>query len=188
MFQVYASAQLTFTALSAWSHFKASHDQEFRDAHRWLNRMRRKWVGVSVAVLFLLPAWVAAIFTTFAGTLMQITGIYNNCLCASSGYWSWGSTSTVQLAADTEADTQASLNWQKAGYTALNFLAVVTYLGWWCQRYLREKFVERVKHLVADDPTVNNTHTKQQVDLRKSSEISTLRDMSSSSGESCFSD
>lgn len=141
--------------------------------------------------MFLIPALVAAVFTTFAGTLMQITGIFNNCLCASSEYWSWGSTSTVNLAADTEADRHASLHWQKAGYTALIFLAVVTYLGWWCQCYLREKFMERVKHLVARDPTSSQVHKKDRVDLgrqritgtEKSSEISTLCDPRSSSGE-----
>ena len=28
----------------------------------------------------------------------------------------------------------------------------VTYLGWWGQRYLREKFIERVKDLVPPEP------------------------------------
>ncbi|CAD6592014.1 MAG: hypothetical protein ASARMPREDX12_005566 [Alectoria sarmentosa] len=188
---VYASTQLTFTILSAWSHFKASHDQDYWEAHRWLSRLRRKWVGVSIAVIFLIPAWVAAVFTTFAGTLMQITGIYDNCLCASSGYWTFGPTSTVQLAADTEAARNASLYWQKAGYTALIFLAVVTYIAWWCQRYLREKFTERAKYLVAEDSTDNHAHTKEKLDLGrpqnpetvKSPEIGTVRKLSVSSAE-----
>ena len=76
----------------------------------------------------------------------------------------------MNLAADTEADRHASLHWQKAGYTALIFLAVVTYLGWWCQCYLREKFIERVKHLVARDPTGNQMDTKEQVDLGKAAD------------------
>lgn len=149
-------------------------------------------------MIFLIPAWVAAVFTTFAGTLMQVSGIYQNCLCASTGYWSFGSTSTVQLAADTEADRHASLDWQKAGYTAVIFLAVVAYLGWWCQRYLREKFIDRVKHLVAEDPSGrgSNAHTRPKFDLRQQSaaetvqgsEISTLRNFSGSSGECRFSD
>ena len=124
---------------------------------------------------------------------MQVTGIYDNCLCASSGYWSFGPTSTVQLAADTEAARQASLYWQKAGYTALVFLAVVTYIAWWCQRYLREKFTERVKYLVAEDSTDNHAHTKeldlgrqQNAETVKSPEISTVRKLSGSSGECRF--
>lgn len=30
-------------------------------------------------------------------------------------------------------------------------LLKVTYLGWWGQRFLREKFIERVKNLVSDE-------------------------------------
>ncbi|MCJ1460598.1 hypothetical protein MMC28_010980 [Mycoblastus sanguinarius] len=149
---VYTCAQCIFVTLSAWSHFKASHAGEYWIRHKWLDRLRRKWAGTCVAVLFLFPAWVAAIFTTFAGTLMQITGIFQNCLCSSTGYW-WSSYgSTVSLATDTEIDRQSSWYWNRAGYTALIFLACVTYLGWWCQRYLRETFIERVKHLVAGGP------------------------------------
>ena len=194
LFQVYAFSQLTFTILSAWSHFKASCDQEFWEGHRWLGRLRRKWVGVTVAVMFLFPAWVAAVFTTCAGTLMQITGIFQNCLCATTGYWFWSSTSTVQLAADTEEYRHASLSWQQAGYTALIFLAVVTYLAWWCQCYLREKFIERVEHLVPQDRTGNRIRTRaprklqrqQTAETIKISGISTLGDLSGSSGECRF--
>ena len=153
-------------------------------------------MGVSVAVIFLIPAWGAAVFTTFAGTLMQITGIYNNCLCAANGYWAFTSNPPVQLASDTEAARLASGNWQKAGYTALIFLVVVTYFRWWCQRYLREKFGERVDHLVAEAPTashsdeeeVDNLQWQRTTETVKSSEMSTLRNMSNSSGERRFAD
>ena len=125
---------------------------------------------------------------------MQITGIYNNCICAANGYWAFTSNPPVQLASDTEAARLASQNWQKAGFTALIFLVVVTYLGWWCQRFLREKFRERVDHLVAEDPPAThsraeglvNLQLQQTADTVKSSEMSTLRNMSSSSGEHRF--
>ena len=127
---------------------------------------------------------------------MQITGIYNNCLCAANGYWAFTSNPPVQLASDTEAARLASQNWQPAGYTALVFLVVVNYFGWWCQRFLREKFSERVDHLVAKDPTATHAHAEEPVDLRlqqtletvRSSEMSTLGDMSSISGERRFAD
>ena len=141
-------------------------------------------------------------FTTFAGTLMQITGIYQNCVCAAGGYWAFTSNSTVQLAADTEADRLASENWQTAGYTALIFLAAVTYFGWWCQRYLREKFSERVEHLVVENCTPIHDRTTELVELRRQrtaenatkSEISALHSPSGthhpsgSSGECHFAD
>ena len=133
---------------------------------------------------------------------MQITGIYQNCVCAAGGYWAFTPNSTVQLAADTEADRLASENWQKAGYTALIFLAAVTYFGWWCQRYLREKFSERVEHLVAQEYTPIHNRTTEVVELRRQrtaesvtkSEISTLHNPGGthhpggSSGECHFAD
>ena len=131
---------------------------------------------------------------------MQITGIYQNCVCAAGGYWAFTSNSTVQLAADTEADRLASENWQIAGYTALIFLAAVTYFGWWCQRYLREKFSERVEHLVAQNCTPIHNRITELVELQRQrtagsvakSEISTLHNSSGaqhpsgSSGERHF--
>ena len=127
-----------------------------------------------------------AVFTTFAGTLMQITGIFQNCICAAmaNGYWTFSSDPSVLLASDTEAARHASLNWQKAGYTALISLVVVTYFGWWCQRYLREKFGERVEHLVARDLTTTNTLQWQRTtETGKTFGTETLRNPSTFSGE-----
>ena len=147
----YACAQATFVILSAWSHFKASRTDDFWDHHRLVHRLRRPSVGIAVALAFLLPAWLVAVFTTIAGTLMQVTGIFQNCICLSIGYWSFPFGSTVTLSTDTEFDRRSSTQWTRAGYTALVFLACVTYLGWWYQRYLREKFNEHLDRLADED-------------------------------------
>ena len=155
---VYTGAQFVFVVLSAWSHFKIACDEQYWRQHTWLDRLRREGVGIAVAILLLLPAWVSAVFTTLVGTLMQVTGIYENCLCESTGYWTFGSSSTVSLASDTAEDRNASRHWKIAGYMALFFLSFVTYLAWWCQRYLREKFVDRVKHVVAHPAQIAHMH------------------------------
>ena len=145
---VYACAQFVFVVLSAWSHFKSVQEDAYWQRCKWLNRLRRKWVGVVVAVVFLLPAWIAAVFTTFAGTLMQITGIFQNCLCSAT----FPPHSTVSLASDTQSDRDSSQYWSTAGYIALGFLFCVTYFGWWCQRYLRDVFMEQVDDLAEKQP------------------------------------
>ena len=71
---LYACTQFVFVLLSAWSHFKVARHDDFWRSHRWLAVLRRRWVGMSVANGLLLPAWIVALFTVFAGTLMQITG------------------------------------------------------------------------------------------------------------------
>ena len=153
---VYTGAQFVFVILSAWSHFKVAHDDQYWEDHNWLDGLRSKWLGMLVSILVLVPAWIFAMFTTFAGTLMQITGIFENCWCASNF-----DRTTVSLASDTEDDRQSSWQWNRAGYIALVFLACVTYLGWWCQRYLREKFIERVKNLIPETPHVR---PKQEIE------------------------
>ena len=144
---LYTCAQTIFVILSAWSHFKVAHDSNYWKRHPWLDYWRRPSVGIIISVVFLFPAWLTAIFTTIAGTLMQITGIFENCTCNSTGYWSFPPGSFVSLATDTIYDRQNGGYWKRAAFAALIFLICVTYLGWWCQRFLREKFVERVKHL-----------------------------------------
>ena len=159
---LYTVAQFIFVVLSAWSHFKAAQPRKFWIQHTCLNYMRRPAVGLVVAMIFLLPSWLMAIFTTFAGTLMQISGIFQNCRCASTGFLSHSPTATVSLATDTQSDRDSSRSWKRAGYTALIFLACVTYLGWWGQRYLREKSIERVKYLVPEhDDLIGNTESNE---------------------------
>ena len=140
---IYALTQFVFVILSAWSHFKAVHEQAYWERHSWLDRLRRKWIGIFVALFFLIPALIGSAFTTFAGTLMQITGIYQNCLCAAT----FPPHSTVTLSSDTKEDRDAAWVWVPAGYSALAILLFVTYFGWWCQRFLRDEFMERVRAL-----------------------------------------
>ena len=146
---MYCGSQLALIILAAWSHVTAAWENEDMKKVRWLFRLRRTWLGVLVTTLVLMPAWMVATFTTVAGTLMQITGIYNNCLCAITA-WNWLSPSNavMGLATDTQEDRDASWHWNRAGYTAVGFLACITYLGWWGQKFLREKFIQRVKDLV----------------------------------------
>ena len=147
---VYTASQFFLILLSAWSHFKAGKSQAFWEAHRQLNRLKRRSIGILVAIFVMLPAWVSAIFTTFAGTLMQITGIHQNCVCSvPATKWLNLNNATIELATDTELDRLPSVHWKQAGYIALGFLACVTYLGYWCQRYLRDQFVARVRLLAS---------------------------------------
>lgn len=156
---LYTGAQFILVVLSGWSHFKVAHDENYWKRHPWLSGLRKRWLGVLVLILVLAPAWLFAMFTTFAGTLMQITGILENYWCASNFV-----DGTISLASDTKGDRLSSWQWNRAGYIALIFLACVTYLGWWCQRYLREKFIERVKNL--NDEIPDQHSNGQEIELR----------------------
>ncbi|MCJ1369577.1 hypothetical protein MMC20_000789 [Loxospora ochrophaea] len=169
---VYTVGQIVMIILTAWSHFKASQDANDWTRHAWLRHLKHKWLGYFVALLLLFPAWLAALFATFAGTLMQITGIFENCLCGMSiGHWIHSGTGIVSLAQDTEADRLSSSDWIEAGTLAMVFLAAITYLGWWAQKYLRETFTFRVEkleepqRLSLDKTKKNTTSTNEDVHL-----------------------
>ena len=69
---LHACTQSVFVLLSARSPFKVARNDEFWRSYPLLDVLRRRWVGKLVAGVFLLPAWVTALFTVFAGTLMQV--------------------------------------------------------------------------------------------------------------------
>ena len=81
---VYTGAQFVSVILSAWSHFKVAHDDQYWEDDNWLDGLRSKSFGILVSILVLVPAWIFAMFITFAGTLMQITRIFENCWCTSN--------------------------------------------------------------------------------------------------------
>ncbi|MCJ1324903.1 hypothetical protein MMC10_001565 [Thelotrema lepadinum] len=139
---LYMVAQTVFICFSTWSHIKAFHETS------WRPRLREKGVGIGFAIFPLFPTLFVALITTFAGTLMQITGIFQNCYCAASYTWTYRSSSTISLATDTLDDRASSETWNIAGYAALSVLGVVTVIGWWVQRFIRDVFIERVEHLL----------------------------------------
>jgi hypothetical protein len=49
-----------------------------------------------------------------------------------------------ELPTDTAGDREASKYWANCGYAAIGFMAFVCYIGWWYQRYLRRRFMQRV--------------------------------------------
>ena len=142
---LYAGCQSILVVLSAWSHFKAAyggiHGHTYWERHRWLDSLRRKRVGVCVAIFVFLPTWIVAVLTTFLGTMAQITGIFQNCWCGASFQ------ATVSLGSDSEEDRRSSQSWNIAGGVAAAFLFVITYVSWWGQRFLRDVFLKRVELL-----------------------------------------
>ena len=97
-----------------------------------------------LAVLFI----SVSIFTAIGGTIMQLSGIYSNCLCALPiKYWairySESKDTYVMLGSNSAADIRAAHRWwMMMGCTATGFLAVATYFGWWYQSRLRGVFKE----------------------------------------------
>ena len=178
---LYMVTQTIFMISSAWSHFKA-----FRSFGKmeWCGSLRRTAVLIRSNILTFAPArllgvftkifglftmcfagltMLLAVFTTFAGTLMQITGIFQNCRCAATYTWAYRPDTIVSLATYTDSDRESSGTWNTAGRSALTVLGAVTLVGWCCQRYIRDVFIERVQHLL-DAPSDNTTVLTASID------------------------
>ena len=87
-----------------------------------------------------------SIFAAIGGTIMQLLGVYSNCLCAlPAKYWSIRYTDDahtyVNLGSNSAADISAAQHWWMAtGSVATGFLCAATYFGWWYQMRLRGIF------------------------------------------------
>ena len=114
------------------------------------SRPSRTWL-LFLYVIPVLIAFLASFTTSFLGTLFEILGVYRNCRCKIPiGTWftSYVDTEWLNLATDTEEARYNSRFWSGSGYAALSFMIVVTYFGWWYQRYLRKRFDALVDALV----------------------------------------
>lgn len=98
---------------------------------------------------------IASILTSIGGTIMQLLGVYRNCLCAlpiqdwrnreeSDTYISLGSNRAVDIVA-------AKSWWVGIGAVAVTFLCVNCFWGWWYQRRLRGVFQDTVMKCIKAD-------------------------------------
>ncbi len=94
--------------------------------------------------LFAFPA----VFIAVGGTMMQIIGVYRNCLCQLS-MRDWVRKKTWMILSSNNAIRirYARDTWLPIGISATAFLAVVAYIGWWYQRHLRFQFRELVDRI-----------------------------------------
>jgi hypothetical protein len=161
-FLVYAACQTVLIIVATWRSYFYQHlgpdvNNILTEIRRSFNRITGNldvWsiVGAGwflVTVVVTLAAIGGSIFTGFAGTLMQIIGVYRNCKCyipASTWQYNPGA-ELINMATDTQEMRNSSKYWEGTGIGAISFLAVVCYMGWWYQRYLRRRFEERVTEL-----------------------------------------
>jgi hypothetical protein len=144
-FLVYFCAQVALILANLWRHIFADYNETFRGLGRPNQIM-------TAAGMFLVGcAALISIFTTVAGTLMQLIGIYRNCLCVIlASEWPNPTNATIPLASDTATPRHSSKYWSGTGYGAIGFIAAVCYGGWWYQRFLHSKFVKKARLVTAD--------------------------------------
>jgi hypothetical protein len=104
-------------------------------------------LGFIIFWLLVAIGFAAAVFSSIGGTMMQILGVYRNCLCQIDvNTWLHGrNEATLQLSTNSAEDIQQALRyWIPMGGAASAFLGLVAYVAWWYQRRLRFRFTELV--------------------------------------------
>jgi hypothetical protein len=95
--------------------------------------------------LFFGLAAAVAIFISTAGTLLEIMGVYRNCLClANVGSWLNPNSSITLLPDPAQVREKSLLWWVSTGWSAIGFMMAVCLAGWWYQLILRKRFERRV--------------------------------------------
>ena len=97
-----------------------------------------------------------SVFTGIGGTLMQTIGVYRNCLCYLN-VGQWGSSrfnAEIVISTNSAEDIyRASTVWKGTSIAATIFLGVVTFVGWWYQRRLRQQFKVMISQ-IGENPEV----------------------------------
>ena len=119
-------------------------------------------IWYSLATIF----GLGGILTSIAGTMMQLIGVYNSGHCGlTAAHWTKPHADVPIVVSFNYAEqiTAAHDYWLPCAITAVVFLAVVTFCGWWYQRRLRALF----RRLVDDigDTTTDREDVKAGISL-----------------------
>jgi len=157
-FIVYASCQLAVTIIAT---VRCAVDNGEKDDEK-KSTAQKLFTGLGFKIISA-PFWFGSLISAIGGTIMQITGVFRNCICYSDAR-TWYNINNINPAVDLASDTLDARNsshfWIKMGTTATVFMALNCYIGWWYQRLIRHRFTDAVKKMyvlpeVAPLPGVN---------------------------------
>lgn len=113
---------------------------------------------------FVTVIFLCATFTAIGGTMMQIIGVYRNCLC-DIPITTWHrryENELLVISTNSKDDIhRAKTFWKGTGITAVVFLTFVSFVGWWYQKRLRyqfKKLIERIDEPLRVEMQSSDTH------------------------------
>lgn len=94
--------------------------------------------------------WFGSLVAAVGGMLMQIIGIFRNCVChVGAGSW-WDISKTnphLIMATDTQEARDSSFWWMWMGAISTVFMVVVCDIGWWYQPLVKRRFEFAVEEM-----------------------------------------
>lgn len=111
-----------------------------------LTQGESSWLPSSYSIVMGLGL-AGSLFTTIAGTFLQILGVYRNCLCSIPiSAWSSGIYNIVISTNSADDIKYAEHFWLPTGITSIVILILVCYVGWWYQRHWRRRFTHVIEN------------------------------------------
>ncbi|KAI9773727.1 MAG: hypothetical protein M1839_002025 [Geoglossum umbratile] len=143
-FLVYALSQVWLIALWTLTFSKHAHRPSW--CYQWYSKPSWCYAWYALAIL----GGTAAVFSALGGTMMQIMGLYRNCLCQlPMQYWRDRRHTPLLVVSVNSVDDihQARTYWTGTGSGGVAFLGLICYSGWWYQRRLKGVFRELVENI-----------------------------------------
>ncbi|KAH7141664.1 hypothetical protein EDB81DRAFT_898894 [Dactylonectria macrodidyma] len=129
----YACSQVFLIAL--WSIHSSPMAREARGNASWKkSRQWTKYLALWAVTGLYYIVGIVALCVTLGGTIMQLTGVYRNCICKAGIFWGLPTTrdrsmALVKLSTDTQMDRDAASAWLALGGTGVAWLVILLARG-----------------------------------------------------------
>jgi len=134
-FTLYFIMQFCYALLWLWDFFYPHHLHDHPGIKRQSIHLDRLYFVLSTLVM------LGSGFTAVVGTLLQVVGVYRNCLCAMPvRHWLKKDSFIVLSGNSRTAIRLAKEYWLPTGIASIVLLVMTCYAGWWYQRHWREQF------------------------------------------------
>jgi len=103
-----------------------------------------KWLGIRLISATYYVTGILAFLITIAGTIMQLLGVYRNCICKAGLYWGLPTTrdrspARVLVSTDTAESRDAAAIWMGCGIAGVVWIATLCFVGAWHRLRMRQR-------------------------------------------------
>lgn len=115
-------------------------------------RNQLTFLGLSTVSFLYHFMGVLSVLITVGGSIMQLLGVYRNCICKAGLYWSLPTTRSwvgayVKVTDDTQDDRNAASTWLVCGGIGMAAVAIMSLLGAWHSMRIRQRCVHVIDEL-----------------------------------------
>ncbi|RYP33980.1 hypothetical protein DL767_004501 [Monosporascus sp. MG133] len=132
-----------------WSVDTSPKAREARD-NAWKRRQWKAFLGLwTITGLYHLVG-IISLCVTIAGTVMQLLGVYRNCVCKAGLYYGLPTTrdrsgAIVKLSTDTQRDRDVASDWKVLGGSGVGWLIVLCLVAGWLRVRMRQRCLDLIE-------------------------------------------